>query len=356
MSNNSIGWRDKEHLLGINDFSREEIEFILHASEILHPYSGKGNKLDILCGHILKPVFFEPSTRTLNSFVSAMITMGGDSLLSHTEIGSSREKGETKLDTLITLSQFSDIIVIRDTDPDTMNAYVKLSKKYRLVPLINCGSGADEHPTQTLLDLYSIKEELGSLDNLIFLITGDLKYGRVAHSLIHGIKKFSNNKVIGVPVKDLKLPEKYRWDEYEEYDITELIKVIKGIPSNSKVVLYVTRVQWERIAKERNPEFNRFSREEKEKLRQEIQLREYFYEITPEILDNLPETTRLLHPLPRGPEISDELFLHSLSPKIAPIDQMRYGLDVRMALLGLWCGKEAEILKLASAQPSNVQV
>ncbi len=344
---NTIGWRDKEHLLSIKDLSREDIESILHASKILHPYSGKGNKLNILRGHILKPVFFESSTRTLNSFVSAMITMGGDDLPPHTEIGSSREKGETKLDTLITVSQFCDIIAIRDTDPHTMSAYVKLSKKYRIVPLINCGSGADEHPTQTLLDLYTIREELGSLDNIVFLVTGDLKYSRVAHSLIHGIRKFSGNKVIGFPVKDLKLPDTYRWDGYEEYDISDLIKVIKEVPSDSKVVLYLTRVQWERIAKERTPEFDRLSRGEKEKLRQQIQLSEYFYEITPEVLDALPENSRLLHILPRGPEIGDKIFF-SLNPKVIPIDQMRYGLDVRMALLGLFCGKEAEILELAS--------
>lgn len=342
----SIGWRDKEHLLSIKDLSREDIEFILHTSEILHPYSGKGNKLNILHGNILKPVFFESSTRTLNSFVSAMITMGGSTLPPHTEVGSSREKGETKLDTLVTLTQFCDTIAIRDTDPDTMNRYTKLSKKHRIVPLINCGSGEDEYPTQTLLDLYTIKEELGSLDNIIFLITGDLKYSRVAHSIIYGIRKFSGNKVIGFPVKNLKLPDRYRWDEYEEFDITELIKMIKQIPSNSKVVLYLTRVQWERIAKERNPTFDQLSQQEKENLRQQIQLSEYFYEITPEVLDALPENSRLLHILPRGPEIGDEIFF-SLNPKVVPIDQMRYGLDVRMAILGLWCGKEAEILSLS---------
>jgi len=214
--------------------------------------------------------------------------------------------------------------------------------------LINCGSGSEEHPTQILGDAVAISQGCGGLEDLLALIPGDLKYGRVPHSLIYALRKFPNNRIVGFYVKDLKLPEKYKWDGYEEYDISKLSNFVKDIPRNQKTVLYLTRVQWERIAKERYTGFDQLSSEEKEKLRQDIQLDEYSYQLTKETVDSTPQTTRVLHPLPRGPEISDELFLYSLDPKIAPVDQMRYCLDARMAILGLWCGKEQEILKLAS--------
>jgi len=342
-----IGWRGKEHLQSIKDLSQDEIKFIVHCSEILHNYSGKGSKLDVLRGHILDMEFFEPSTRTFKSTCSAMITMGGDCLQDVTN-NDSRKKGEPKLDTLIASSQSCDIIAIRDSDSNTMNEYAKLPKRHRLVPLINCGSGSEEHPTQILGDAVAISQGCGGLEDLLALIPGDLKYGRVPHSLIYALRKFPNNRIVGFYVKDLKLPEKYKWDGYEEYDISKLSNFVKDIPRNQKTVLYLTRVQWERIAKERYTGFDQLSSEEKEKLRQDIQLDEYSYQLTKETVDSTPQTTRVLHPLPRGPEISDELFLYSLDPKIAPVDQMRYCLDARMAILGLWCGKEQEILKLAS--------
>ncbi len=342
-----MGWRGKEHLLSVKDLSPEEIKFIVYCSKILDKYSGKGNKLDILRGYILDMEFFESSTRTFKSTYSAMKTMGGDCLPDITS-NDSRKKGEKKIDTLIASSQSCDIIAIRDSDSDTMNTYAKLPKRHRLVPLINCGSGRDEHPTQILGDSVTIDESFGGLEDLLVLILGDLKYGRVPHSLIYEMRKFSNNRIVGFPVKELKLPKEDRWDSYEEHDIGELPNFVKDIPRNQKVVLYLTRVQWERIARDRYARFDELTQEEKEKLRHDIQFKQYFYQITKENVDSTPKATKVLHPLPRGPEISDELFLYSLDTKIAPVDQMRYCLGTRMAVLGLWCGKEQEILQLAS--------
>ena len=346
MKMSELGFRGKEHFFSINDFNREELELILYTAEILHSYSGGGNKLPILNGYILDPVFFEHSTRTLHSTIAAMETMGGSCLPPLMEVYSSRMKGESKLDTLVALSQDCDIIAIRDKTPDTMQEYMKLPKRHNLVPLVNCGSGSYEHHTQCVTDLRTIKKHLGTLDDLVVIISGDLKYGRVPHSLIYGLRKFSNNKIIGFPVKDLGLGDKYKFEGYEQHDISKLKDFVKEIPQNLNVVFYITRIQWERVAQERYPDFDQFGQEKKEEIRREIQFKEYFYDTTEEIMDNTPKNTIGLHALPRGPELTDELFFYH--PKIVAIDQMRNSLPARMSIFGNILGKTSDILEYAS--------
>ena len=348
------GFRGKKHFFSINDFNREELEFINYAAKGLHRYSGGGNKLPILHGYILDPMFFEHSTRTLKSTIAAMETMGGTCLPPHMEVYSSRMKGEPKLDTLVAVSQDCDMIAIRDKSPDTMQQYMQLPDGHNLVPLINCGSGAHEHPTQCETDLRTIDKWHNTLDNLLVLIAGDLKYGRVPHSLIYGLRKFSNNKVVGFRVRDLGLTENYRDNGYEEHDISYLPEFVKQIDPNTKTVLYVTRIQWEREAQKRNQDFDSFTPERKEEIRKEIQLEEYSYEITPSVVDSTSESTIVMHALPRGPELSDELFYYH--KKVKAIDQMRNSVPVRMALLGLFLGKEPEISELIGRQLDNQRV
>lgn len=332
-----VGWRDHRHLLSIDDFSREELDYILKAALYLEPYSGEGNVLYILRGFILKPVFFEPSSRTQNSFEAAMFTLGGNNLSPHLTVTSSMEKGETEQDTITTYAQYSDFLVIRHPRENSVKEFAEmLDNQNNRAKIINAGDGSNEHPTQALLDLYTVKRELGELDEVTYLLLGDLKYGRTVHSLILGGRKFDGVRFVGFPIGGLSLPSKYRQDgdRYDEHDISDLHPFLESLPRDSRVVIYSTRVQWERIARERGYDLDQLSEEEKMKLRTEI-FRENKYQVTEEHLKIAPDTTTLLHPLPKGSEIPDSLF-YSHNPKVAPIRQMRFGLPVRMAVLGAY--------------------
>lgn len=338
-----IGWRGHRHLVSIDDFSREELEIIFNATNILHPYSGEGNQLGLLRGFILKPVFLESSSRTQNSFEAATLALGGSNLSPHSTRASSMEKGETEEDTIITYAQYADFLVIRHPQRNSVRNFTKLlNNQNNKTKIINAGDGPNEHPTQALIDLYTILKKFNTLDDLSFLIIGDLKYGRTVHSLILGARKFDNTKIIGFPVGDLKLPNDLRKSDYSEFDISQLSKFVKELNPNSKIVIYATRIQWERMAKKIHKDFDKLDSNTKNQIRREI-VSQFNYKITKELLDNMPIQTILLHPLPKGEEINDELF-YSNQSKIIPIEQMRYGLSVRMAVLGLFAGKEKEIL------------
>ncbi|MBI2005221.1 MAG: hypothetical protein HYS80_00465, partial [Candidatus Aenigmarchaeota archaeon] len=172
-----------------------------------------------------------------------------------------------------------------------------------------------------------------------------------------GIGKFSGNKVIGFPVDELRLPEEYYPNGYEEFNFNNLANSASEIPSNARVVLYATRIQFEREARKRYPDYDNFDERKKKEIRDEI-YKEFKYQITFNILDALPEKTRLLHPLPRGSEIGNDVF-NSHSPKVAPIEQMRYGLPVTMAYLALFSGLEEmlrEPEKYVTSQPIALQM
>lgn len=306
---------NKKNLVSIDQLSRNDIKFILDCAKLLEPFSGKGNKLDICKGEILITAFFEPSTRTEMSFVSAMHTLGGNAQIFR-ERGSSREKGESKIDTLRVLEQYCDIIAIRDPESGSVSRYADSLG----IPVINAGDGSNEHPTQALLDLYTIKKEVGSLDNLKVVFIGDLKYGRTVRSLIKALRRFSKNSFFGVSPKMLKLPDELKGSDYEEINIDEISEVEPN-------VIYATRIQKERMVSWEGKKIS--------------------YEINKKILENLPEKTRIMHPLPRVDELNPEL---DDDPRVIPFKQARYGLQTRMALISILSGHEKEILGLNASK------
>lgn len=339
-------WRGHKHLLSVDNFSRKELEALLDSVTVLRPHSDEGSQLEILKGSILKPVFFEPSSRTQNSFEAAMLVMGGNNLSPHLTITSSMEKGETEEDTITTYAQYADFLVIRHPRANSVKEFAKiLDAQDNGARIINAGDGPNEHPTQALLDLYTVWKELTVLDGVTYLLLGDLTYGRTVHSLVLGARKFDDIHFVGFPVGGLSLQSQYMHDGYEEHDIKELHSFLQSLPRNSRIVIYTTRVQWERIAKARGHEIDHINDEERARVRAEI-YRELNYQVTEDDLKATPDTTTLLHPLPKGSEIPNSLF-YSHNPKVASIRQMRYGLPVRMAVLGLYAGKEENILSLS---------
>lgn len=341
---NNIGWGNKRHLLSIDDFSRKEIETILEVAKKLEPYSNEGNELSICRGFILKPVFFEPSSRTLDSFTSAMSIMGGSVQPPHLSITSSMEKGESEIDTVVTYAQFSDLLVIRHPQPHSVDKFAEvIDSLENRARIINAGDGHNEHPTQALFDLYTIFQQFKTLDNLTLIVLGDLKYGRTVHSLILGIRKFENTRIMGFPVSNLKLPDNLRNKDYSEFRMNELHNQIKNLSQDSKVVIYATRVQWERMARKIHKELDKLDSAAKQRIREEI-VSQFKYKINKSLLDTTPPQTILLHPLPKGEEIEDDLF-YSNNSKLMPIKQMRNALQVRMAILGLFCGQEEKVMQ-----------
>ncbi len=301
---------DRKDFLSIDSLSREDIETILHYAEILESYSGRGNKLNMCRGEILVTAFFEPSTRTEKSFEAAMYVLGGD-VLTHHESGSSREKGESKLDTLHTLEQYSDIIAIRDPEIGMMQKYADELQ----IPVINAGDGHNQHPTQAILDLYTIKKEIGRLSQLKVVFFGDLKYGRTVHSLIKALRLLGSNDFFGVAPRGLELPQSFSGNDYNEIDMQEVFKIKPD-------VIYATRIQKERMVLE-----------ERDK---------YSYEINKAFLSKLPRHTKIMHPLPRVNEINIEI---DKDPRFIPFKQVRNGLHTRMALIALILNHEDELQK-----------
>ncbi len=285
------------------------MEFVLKCAKILEPLSGRGNKLSMCKGEIATLAFFEPSTRTEKSFQSAMYTLGGDVIL-HKDTGSSREKGETKADTLRTLEQYSDIIVVRDPEANSVAKYADLLD----VPVVNAGDGSNEHPTQTLFDLYTIKKEVGRIEDLRIVFVGDLRYGRTVHSLIKAARKFSGNTFFGVSPKTLALPDQLAGNDFHETSMEELARLEPDI-------VYATRIQKERISGTEN----------------------FTYEINKKTLETLPQKTKIMHPLPRVGELNPEI---DSDPRFLPFKQARCALQTRMAILALLLGHEREVLEL----------
>ena len=295
-------------VISITDFDRDKIETVLRNAEIMETFAqGK----DILQGKILVTLFFEPSTRTRLSFESAMKRLGGK-VIGFSESGStSVAKGETLQDTVKIAEQYSDIIVIRHP----RDGAARLAAEATSVPVINAGDGANQHPTQTLLDLYTIKTELKTIDGLRIGLMGDLKYGRTVHSLAYALSWYTVELQFLSP-PGLEMPSHIKEDlagrsiDFEE--ITELEEI-------NVDVLYVTRIQKERFV----------DVEEYEKVKGS-------YQITPESLSYIKGAI-ILHPLPRVGEISFEI---DKECNALYFKQARNGVPVRMALLASLLGWE----------------
>jgi aspartate carbamoyltransferase catalytic subunit len=294
---------ETQHLISIGDFDRDEIDKMLdHARQV---DEGKYDK-NALHGKILATLFFEPSTRTRMSFESAMARMGGTSLSVGSVEACSIAKGETLADTVRVVSGYADAIVIRHPKEGA----ARLASEFATVPVINAGDGAGQHPSQTLLDLYTIRQSM-PIDNIDIALIGDLRYGRTAHSLASALSLYDVRLHIISP-KGLELPAALAAElsdkgmEIIEHD--DLNDVIRDVD-----VLYVTRIQRERFPDSASY-FNVASS----------------YRITPELLMGARNHLIILHPLPRVDEIDprvDEL------PFARYFEQSRNGVPIRMAML-----------------------
>jgi aspartate carbamoyltransferase catalytic subunit len=296
-------------IVSIRSFTREEIDYILEVSKTMEPLAEKGS--DMLRGKVLAELFFEPSTRTMLSFQTAMYKLGGN-VIGFAEPGvSSVWKGETLADTVRVVESYSDVIVLRHP----LEGAARFAAEYARVPVINAGSGAEEHPTQALLDLYTIRKAKGRIDGLNIVLMGDLRYGRTVHSLAYALSLY-DVKLRLISPGLLKMRSEVIEDIKDRIEVSEHTDLMEVLPDAD--VLYVTRIQ-----KERFPDLGEY-----EKVRGS-------YVIDLEVLKKAREDLIVLHPLPRVDEISVEV---DSTPFAKYFEQARNGVIVRMALLALVLG------------------
>jgi len=296
-------------IVSIRDFSREEIEHVLTVARLMEPLAMGGSKL--LEGKVLSNIFFEPSTRTRLSFESAILKLGGNYISIPGPQVSSVEKGENLVDTIRVMENYADIIVLRHF----LEGAARLASEVAVVPVINAGSGGGEHPTQALLDLYTMERELGAIDGLSVALLGDLKYGRTVHSLAYALALYDTTLYLVAP-KTLEMRREIVNDISNEVTVVETPEISDVIPKVD--VLYVTRIQ-----KERFPD-----PEEYEKIKG-------VYRITSDTLHNAKSNLIILHPLPRVDEVASEV---DYTPYARYFKETWYGLVTRMAVLGLVLG------------------
>ncbi|MEM3565780.1 MAG: aspartate carbamoyltransferase [Candidatus Bathyarchaeia archaeon] len=296
-------------IISIRDFSREEIDYVLRVAQAMEPLAQKGS--DMLRGKILATLFFEPSTRTRLSFEAAMHKLGGSTIgFAEAEIASVR-KGENLADTVRTVENYADVIAIRHP----LEGAARLAAEFAKVPIINGGSGAEEHPTQALLDLYTIMKEKGRIDGLKIALVGDLRYGRTVHSLAYAFSHYDVELYLVSP-ESLKMRREVLEEIGEKIPVTEETDIRKVIPLLD--VLYVTRIQ-----KERFPDPAEYIKVKGS------------YKIDLETLSKAKKDLIVMHPLPRVDEIAAEV---DGTPHARYFQQVWNGIVTRMALLALILG------------------
>jgi aspartate carbamoyltransferase catalytic subunit len=296
-------------IVSIEDFSRQEIDHILDVSKYMEMLATKGS--DILKGKILATVFYEPSTRTRLSFESAMIKLGGSNIgFADMEITSVR-KGENLADTIRVVEKYADVIALRHS----LEGAAKLAAEISKVPLINSGTGSEEHPTQALIDLYTMRKEKGKIDGLKVAIVGDLRYGRTVHSLAYALALY-NIELYLVSPEMLRMRKDVLQTIKDKISITENASLETILPQID--VLYVTRIQ-----KERFPDPSEYAKVKG------------VYKIDLKTLKNAKKDLIILHPLPRVDEIAPEV---DNTPQARYFQQVGNGVVVRMALLALVLG------------------
>ena len=297
----STGWLGRD-IISIRDLSREDMETVLREAEHIQPNP------DLLRGRVMASLFFEPSTRTQLSFASACERLGGSIIGFSSREVTSQAKGETLADTIRMVERYADVIVIRHP----LEGSARLAADVAAIPVINAGDGANQHPTQTLLDLFTIKRFLARIDGLHIGLVGDLRYGRTVHSLVTALTRFEGVRLRLISPPNLQLPPAVKrelegtvpYTEQEDLDLRDLD------------VVYVTRIQRERF-----PDI-----EEYEKVKGA-------YVITPQIVEEqLSPEAIILHPLPRVDEIDPGV---DGLPQAKYFEQAGNGVPVRMALLKL---------------------
>ena len=268
-------------------------------------------------GKILATLFFEPSTRTRLSFTSAMMSLGGNVLGFDQAASTSVSKGETLADTIRMVSVYTDIIAMRHPQEGAPIVASGVSD----VPVINAGDGGHFHPTQTLTDLFTIKQKCGKLDGLTVGIVGDLKYGRTVHSLISAMARYEGTRFVLISPEELKLPDYVKADFLDggKCPYVETTDLEGSIPELD--ILYMTRIQGERFA----------DRDEYERLKDIYELSaEKLSELSAEKLSEAKPTLSILHPLPRVTEINVDV---DDDPRAHYFDQAKFGRYIRMALI-----------------------
>lgn len=300
-------------IISVRQFSRNDLDYIFGVAVEMEEMVRRVGSFDLLKGKILASLFYEPSTRTSSSFTAAMERLGG-SVIPISEVRySSVSKGESLPDTVRTLEAYADVIVIRHPEVGSAETAAKYARK----PIINAGDGIGEHPTQALLDLFTIQRELGRIDGLTITMVGDLKYGRTVHSLARLLTLY-DVRINYVSPEILRMPD-YIIDEVKAKDLPQQEHYSLDPVIESSDVLYVTRVQKERFT---DPD--------------EYESVKGAFVITPQTLSKAKEEMIVMHPLPRVGEISMEV---DDDPRAAYFRQMEYGLYTRMALLAMVLGK-----------------
>jgi aspartate carbamoyltransferase catalytic subunit len=298
-------------IISISDLSDEEINEVFSQADKMLENLETGKKMNIMSSKILATLFYEPSTRTRLSFESSMERLGGSVISMADSKTSSTSKGETVADTIRIVESYSDIIVIRHP----LEGAALLASKFSSKPVINAGDGSGEHPTQTLIDLYTIRKELGGICGKTITIVGDLKYGRTVHSLLSALSRYNANVNLVSP-ESLSLP-KYVYNEVKDKLELNITTDISKCLSDTDI-LYVTRIQKERFT-DKN-EYTRLIGS---------------YRITLKDTEKLKPGAIILHPLPRVDEISPEVD-NTIYAKY--FKQAYYGVPVRMALISMIAG------------------
>jgi len=300
-------------IISIRDLSKRDIDAILEKSEEMNELLVRGKVLETMKGKIMSTLFFEPSTRTRLSFSSAMQRLGGTVIDLGELKASSLAKGENLADTIKMAEKYSDVIVIRHPKEGSARFSAEISEK----PVINGGDGANQHPTQTLIDLFSIKKFKEKIEGLNVALLGDLKHARVIKSLAYGLGLFKVNLTLISPV-GLEF-EKEIIDELEEkfgIEITQTNDIYAGIKNAD--VLYASRIQKERFA---DP--------------YEAEKMQNAYKITLDILEQGKENLIVMHALPRVDEIDYEVDKTKFAKYF---EEAGFGVPVRMAIISLVVG------------------
>ena len=312
--NKHAEWYGKD-ILSVRQFNRQDLGYIFGVAHEMRGMVERVGTFDLLKGKILANLFYEPSTRTSSSFTSAMERLGGSVIPINEVRYSSVSKGESLPDTVRTLECYADVIVLRHPEVGSAALAAQFARK----PVINAGDGIGEHPTQALLDTFTIFEELGvgGMDGLTVTMLGDLKYGRTVHSLARLLSLYKV-KLNYVSPDILRMPAEVMEEVAGKGIVQHEYPILDTILPESDV-LYVTRVQKERFE---NPD-------EYEKVKDA-------FVINPQIMQAAKKNMIVMHPLPRVSEISIEF---DDDPRAAYFRQMEYGLYVRMALLAMVLGK-----------------
>lgn len=295
---------DKKSLVSISDLSKEEIVGLLNKAAEFE----KNPNQRILQGKVVATLFFEPSTRTRLSFETAVNRLGGRVIGFSDAKTSSQSKGETLKDTIMMVSNYADVIVMRHH----LEGAARYASEISPVPIVNAGDGANQHPSQTMLDLYSIYKTQGTLENQVITMVGDLKYGRTVHSLLEAMH-FWNPRFNFVACEELKMPDKYkRFCEMHGIEYRETTDFSEDVINESDI-LYMTRVQGERFSDVL-----------------EYERTKSLYTLHNDMLKSSKPNLKVLHPLPRITEISQDV---DDNPKAYFFQQAKNGLYARQAIL-----------------------